>query len=117
MILIGGDKFPQSMTGVPEASPEDLNSTAAVSVVNFWVPDIVAVAGTVQPFPTVATYPADARGFWVSVVSSDVTVVSVDTAEEQLNLLQPGVVQLVWTVSNADGSIATYTEKVTVTAV
>lgn len=117
MILIGGDKFPQSMTGVPELSTEDLNSAAAVPVVNFWVPDVVAVAGTVQPYPTMATYPADARGFWVAVVSSDVTVVSINTAEEQLNLLQPGTVQLEWTVSNADGTVVTYTGKVTVTAV
>lgn len=116
MILIGGDKFPQSMTDVGELTPDALDYTAAVPVVNVWVPGFAAVAGTSVPFPDEVVYPNDARGYWLRVVSSNVQVIAVDSANKVLTLLRPGSVTLTWTAENADGSVATFVQVVTVTS-
>lgn len=116
MILIGGDKFPESMTGVAEVSDADLHDSAAVSALNIWVPDVAFVVGSVLPYPQVYMYPADSRGFWLKASTSDVQIVQINTAEETLTGLRPGVATLTWAAENADGSQVTYQQKVTVTA-
>lgn len=117
MILIGGDKFPQSMTDVGELLPEALDYTAAIAVVNLWVPDIAAaVAGTSAPFQSEVVYPADASGYVLRVSSSDVLTIAVDSANKVLSFLRPGKATLTWTAENADGSVVSYVQVVTVTS-
>lgn len=115
MILIGGDKFPQSMTDVGDLMPDALDYTAAIPVVNIWVPGFAAVAGTSALFPDEVVYPDNASGYWLRVTSSNTQVIAVDSAGKVLTFLRPGNATLTWTAENADGSSVTYVQVVTVT--
>lgn len=114
MILIGGDKFPQSMTDVGELSEDALDYTAAIAVVNLWLPAVTAVAGTTVPFPDEVVYPSDARGYWLTVSNPSPLVVEVDTAAKTLTFLRAGNVVLTWSAENADGTVATYAQVIAV---